>query len=310
MIDFTEKFSTLATEATGILKKLSVKAQVKVYYGINSNGGYRICFLSLGESPKIDSTKLIKVTQVVENKDTHWLNFDLIDLQAKSAFYALCGSLIEAIEDENIKTEEGALLALKNRFHIWKKLLKKDASAMSEEISKGLFGELYFLLQNLAPRIGINSAIEAWSGPDGLSKDFAVNDTWYEIKTVNASSTVAKIASMQQLSSTVDGHLVIIKVDTLGDKFEAENASIKTLVNKILAQITSDEASEDFLEKLIKYGYSVGAVENKKYQVVSLHTYTVDETFPRLTDADIKYTEIGKVSYELIINTLDKYKET
>lgn len=309
MIDFTEKFSTLATEATGILKKLSVKAQVKVYYGVNSNGGYRICFLSLSETPRIDSTKLIKVTQVIENKDTHWLNFDLIDLQAKAAFYALCGSLIEAIEDENIKTEEGALLALKNRFHIWRKLLKKDVSSMSEEISKGLFGELYFLLHNLVPRIGINSAIEAWSGPDGLSKDFAFNDTWYEIKTVNASSAVVKIASMQQLSSTVDGHLVIIKVDTLGEKFDAENASINTLVNKIMAQISSDEAREDFLEKLIKYGYSVGAVENKKYQVVSLHAYTVDETFPRFIDADIKYPEIGKVSYELIINTLDKYKE-
>jgi hypothetical protein len=230
-------------------------------------------------------------------------------LQAKAAFYALCGSLVTAIQDDKIKTEEAALSALKNRFYIWRKLLKKESNGLSEEKSKGLFGELYFLSHTLTPQIGIENAMEAWSGPDGFTKDFAYGDTWHEIKTIAASAVTIKISSISQLSSPIDGHLIVIKVDALGEKFEGENTSINGLINSILTQITSDEIRELFLEKLIKYGYSVSEFENKRYQIISVNTYLVNKDFPHLLETDIKHSEIAKVTYELIVNTLDKYKE-
>ena len=309
MIDFTEKFSALESEMRGNIKKLPIDSAVKVYYGINPNGGFRLCFLSTKEVPQIDSTKLIRVSRGKEKEQVHWLNFDLLDLQAKAAFYALCGSLTSVIQDEKIKTEDAALTALKNRFYIWRKLLKKEDSGLSEEMSKGLFGELFFISHILVPKIGIDGAVEAWSGPDGFTKDFAYDDTWYEIKTIAASAVTIKISSISQLLSPTDGHLTVIKVDALGEKYEGENTSINMLVNAILAQVSNDETREHFLEKLIKYGYSVGAFENKRYQVISMNTYLVNNEFPRLLESDVRHSEIAKVTYELIINTLDKFKE-
>lgn len=307
MIDFAEKFTALEFEMIGSLKLLPIDAKVKVYYGISPKGGYRLCFLSKGVSPKIDSTKLIKVSSLEENAKTHWLYLDLMDSQAKQAFFALCASLIAAVKDAI--TEELALVALKNRFYVWKKLFKKDTGGMSDEMCKGLFGELYFLSQVLTPKIGIANAIDAWSGPDGFSKDFSVDDTWYEIKTISAAAVVVKISSLIQLSATMVGHLVVIKVDALSEKFNGEHCCLGDLVNVVLEKITDDETREKFLEKLIKYGYGIGSSETKKFQVLAMNSYLVNSEFPRLLEEDIKYNEIGKVSYELIINTLEKYLE-
>lgn len=309
MIDFTEKFSKLEAEMKGQMKKIPINSAIKVYYGINPNGGYRLCFLSKAEAPYFDSTKLIRVSRTKEKEQVYWLYFDLIDLQAKEAFYALCGSLVSALENIGIKTEETSFTAIKNRFYIWRKLLKKEAMTLSEEISKGLFGELYFLLHRLSPKVGIMNAIDAWSGPDGFTKDFAYNDSWFEIKTVSSSAVTVKISSLSQLASPVDGHLVIIKVDSVGEKFDGHDTGINELVNEILEIITNDETKEIFLDKLIKYGYSVSALENKRYQVVSLNSYLVSSNFPRLTETEIPHCEIAKISYELIVNTLEKYKE-
>lgn len=309
MIDFTEKFSALEKEMTGNLKKISIGSAIKVYYGINPEGGLRLCFMSKTEPPKIDSTKLIRVSHFEEKSKMNWLYFDLIDLQAKHAFYALCGSLINAVEDDNYATEDIALTSLKNRFYLWKKLLKKDSCALTEEMSKGLFGELYFLLHTLIPKIGITDSIDAWSGPEGYSKDFAVSGTWYELKTISASAISIKISSLQQLSATAIGHLVIIKVDAMVDKFGGAETSINGLVNSILGQITVDETREQFIEKLVKYGYCIGDLEHKRYQVLSMNSYLVDTKFPRFLEDDVKHSEIAKVSYELIINSLEKYKE-
>ncbi len=309
VIDFTEKFTLLQAEMKGNIKKLSLDAVIKVFYGINPNGGFRLCFLSTKEPPQIDSTKLIRVTHGTEKEQVNWLNFDLIDLQAKEAFYALCGSLTSAVADEKIKTEEAAFTALKNHFYIWRKLLKKESGELSEEMSKGLFGELYFLSNRLAPNIGIDCAIDAWSGPNRFTKDFAYGDTWSEIKTISASAVTIKISSITQLSSQIDGHLIIIRVDNLSEKFDGENTSINGLVNAILAQVCNDEIREKFIEKLIEYGYSIGAFENKRYQIISTNSYLVNSEFPRLLETDIKRSEIAKISYEIIVNTLEKYRE-
>ena len=47
----------------------------------------------------------------------------------------------------------------------------------------------------------------------------------------------------------------------------------------------------------------------EKYKFNECNIYGVDDGFPRLLESDIKYQEIGKITYELILNTLEKFKK-
>ena len=58
---------------------------------------------------------------------------------------------------------------------------------------QGLFGEMYFLKNYMIPKFGINSAIFSWSGPEQTSKDFSLENNWFEIKTISAKSSLVKI---------------------------------------------------------------------------------------------------------------------
>lgn len=71
-----------------------------------------------------------------------------------------------------------------------------------------------------------------------------------------------------------------------------------------------DETKELFLGKLAEYGLDLtDECCSEKYSVVSQHFYTVNSEFPRILEPDVKFKEICKVSYELIINSLDRFKE-
>ncbi len=302
-----EVFETITSDL-GSQKLIEVDSALKVYYGISNEGHPRLSFLSTVAPPKIDSTKLLKVMQGKETEHIYWTNFDLLETTAKQVFYSFCSDLVNAIN--SIMEEKKALVYLKNRFHIWKSLFKKSNAVVSAELIKGLFGELYFLDSFLIERYGINDAINSWSGTNGTMKDFSKDTDWFEVKTVSASSVSVKISSVSQLSSKTSGHLIIIKLESMSPMFSNGKSSISEVFNSILQRIDLDDTKELFLSKIQTYGISLtDDCCSEKFNVVSAQSYLVDEGFPRLLETDIRYKEICKVSYELIINSLERFKE-
>jgi hypothetical protein len=92
--------------------------------------------------------------------------------------------------------------------------------------------------------------------------------------------------------------------------FANGRSSIGEVFYNILRKIDADETKELFLSKIQVYGISlVDECCNEKYNVVAVQPYLVDDTFPRFLESDIKHNEICKVSYELIINSLERFKE-
>lgn len=302
-----EVFEALSNE-TGSQKKLELDSTLNVYYGMSNEGNPRLSFMSSVAPPKMDSTKMLKVIQGKEMDGVYWTSFDLLQANAKHVFYSFCNDLVGSVE--NIAEEKKALVYLKNRFHIWKSMFKKGSVSISGELLRGLFGELYFLQTFLADKYGIDKAIESWSGADGTTKDFSVANDWYEIKVVSSSSVSVKISSVSQLSSDLPGHLVIVKIEFMSPAFVNGKSSIGELLQAILDKIEFDEVREAFLGKLARYGLDLtDECCSEKFSVASVHFYTVDSDFPRILEEDVKYKEICKVSYELIINSLDRFKE-
>ena len=246
-IDFEEKFNSLQEEFFGKQKKIFVNSSLKVYYGITTENNLRISFMSTIEPLKIDSTKELRVSLGQESEDVYWTCFDLLNPMGNKVFYAFCNDLVDSITEQFDESE--ALLQLKNRYHSWKSMFK-NRRKMSPETNQGLFGELYFMDKYLFPKFNPDNIVDAWAGPNGYSKDFSINDTWYEVKTTLSTSNVVKISSLGQLSSTTPGNLVVIKVDKMSESFEDGFSNIYDLFKSIMMKLASNETKEKFIEKL------------------------------------------------------------
>lgn len=309
MIDFESMYGSLTNELSGNQKKLNIHSVIGVYYGLSKDGNYRIAFLSSSVAPKIESTKMLRVTQGEEAANTYWTCFDLLQHDAKKVFFTFCANLIDAVTD--IYDEQKALYALKKRYITWKTMFRRDsANKLSREVLQGLFGELYFMKKYMLDRFGAAVAVQAWSGPDFRSKDYAVDTEWFEVKAVGANTSTVHISSLAQLSSDHDGHLIVIKAEAMSDQFSNGESSIEELFNYIFAQINDETAEGIFLSKLSAFGFdSSDESFMSKFDVKSMTSYKVSGDFPRLTEKDITRPEICDVSYSLIINSLKDYME-
>lgn len=309
MIDFESMYGSLTNELSGNQKKLNIHSVIGVYYGLSKDGNYRIAFLSSSVAPKIESTKMLRVTQGEEAANTYWTCFDLLQHDAKKVFFTFCANLIDAVTD--IYDEQKALYALKKRYITWKTMFRRDSSnKLSKEVLQGLFGELYFMKKYMLDRFGAAVAVQAWSGPDFKSKDYAVDAEWFEVKTVGANTSTVHISSLAQLSSDHDGHLIVIKAEAMSDQFSNGESSIGELFDYIFAQINDETAEGIFLSKLSAFGFdSSDESFMSKFDVKSMNAYKVSGDFPRLTEKDIARPEICDVSYSLIINSLKDYME-
>lgn len=308
MINFAKLFEAVS-HPNNNQKKIPIESALEVFYGLSADGNMRLSFLSKAKAPKLESTKFLKVSQGEESSNVYWTCFDLMQGDASSVYYTFCDNIVSAIisiEDETI-----ALNVLKKRFITWKSMFKQvQVADVSKEVIQGLFGELYFLKNFMLENYTPNDAIGSWSGADSKSKDYSINNEWFEIKTVGANVTKAHISSLSQLSSPVTGHLVIIKAESMSEEFIGEDASINILLNSILLKIQDELTEEQFLNKMKSVvGNITDKVLNAKFTVKSMNLYLVDSKFPRLQEANIPFSEIDDVEYSLNINMLERFKE-
>lgn len=141
MTDIERMFSQIPVGMA--LAKLKVEdCPIGVYYGRSESGNLHFAFLTENPPIVIESTAHLKVTQWAEGANIYWTCFELLEDYAKPVFYVLCNNLVKAAI--GCQSEDIAMAAVKNRFLTWKKLFKNPSAQMTEELYKGLFGELYF----------------------------------------------------------------------------------------------------------------------------------------------------------------------
>lgn len=307
MISFEEKFSELEESLLGTQKKLPLNIPISVFYGLNTNGNYRIAFLTESKPPVFNSTKVLKINQGIENNKYYWTSIDLVGNEAKQVFYVFCDDLIDSIKDVDNQLE--IMNIIHNRYVSWSKMFSKEYSRLSEEKIKGLIGELFFIKNYLIPKYSVDSAIMSWSGPLGNSKDFSIENTWYEVKAVSIGNQNVKISSIYQLDATSMGHLVIVNLEKMSESYSDGQSSIKELFNAILSIIKNNDLKDKFISKVILYGFDYEDENiSMKYSIKKSYIYGVDDSFPRIVENSIPVRDIARLSYELIIKNLEKYK--
>ena len=309
MIDFHEIYKEMSNQTVGHQKKISVDSCLEVFFGYSFEGNLRLSFLSKNTPPKIESTKILHVVQGRENKDTYWTSFDLLSSDLREAYFSFCENMIDSVS--RISDENYALSLLKRRFVTWKTLFQKAASHdISREKLLGIFGELTVLKNIVAPKYGINTAVQAWGGPDMQSKDFTVNETWYEVKTIGANADSIHISSLTQLASEYIGHLVVVRAEAVSPEFKGKCSAIIDLVKEILLMISDENIETMLISKVHGIGIDIfGSEIVDQFDVKSVTSYKVNGEFPRITPKNVPYSEIIGVQYEISAAAIQRFAE-
>lgn len=230
----------------------------------------------------------------------------LKDNSQREVFEALCLNVVSSAEDA--ETLEAGHARFVRRTRRWHYLLQGGrAKGLSTEEQRGLVGELHFLRQ-LVRAIGSASAIEAWKGPLGSSKDFEFPKVCVEVKARRgAAKPFVSISSADQLTD-VSGASLFLKVCDVASAIKPEGFNLHDHVTETLSLFEDDESALEVLQNLIDAtGYDeVDDYADRRWLVGVEREFQVVEGFPRLPSP--LPDGVDKVSYAISLAACDRYK--
>ena len=280
--------------------------KVNIFLGYNDDGKMSMILTEYGKEEKVNSSKLIDVHLKRREDRKLALPFDLLDDAYSPMFTVFCKDMIVVCESAG---KEMAISSALIRWKYWKEMFgKKHSQLLDKQEVKGLMGELHVLKNRLIPEFGCREAVKSWMGPLLGHKDFEINKTWYEVKTVNSGAIQLTVSSLEQLESDIDGHMIVVRVD---ETSETNDRAVN--LNKMVLQITDmmddSEALDEFRIKLDNAGYSMEPeYDNYNFVFTGTETYTVNDEFPRLRRREIG-NAIGNVKYTILIAGISEFKE-
>ncbi len=279
---------------------------LELHMGLDDKGRKSIELREKFKPRKVIGTTAIEINQY-KKPEYNIIRFSLTDEDMCGLFYTFCEDLIEQTRDPN--PDQTGYTSIINRFHQWKKMFvssKKDF--LSENSIMGLIGEILFMRDSLAMRIGLSPALTSWSGQELTHKDFSYGDTWAESKAISRGSSLVKISSLEQLESDVPGELAVCSLEKMSTEYNG--ITLNKLVLETFKKFVSKEDQDLFMSKVALQGYEYSSYyDNFVYEISSFKRYLVREDFPRLTPKDVP-TAIPKASYEISLAELAEFEIT
>jgi hypothetical protein len=311
--DLSELWQSLEAESaqlgrTGyLLRRASADCRVDLFVGIRCPEQARVLVLAapLESLPKAkdlpEAHGLSVSTEVLPNDQpgSGSLVIQLRNSQYKEVFSVFAWILLVAGCSQN--TAALAVAELMNQLFQWQRFLDSQATGLSDEAQRGLFGEL-FVLRSLLREINEVRIVRGWAGPEKSMQDFRFDGGLaVEVKTSLSSEPQAvRINGERQLdSSNLAGlYLVSISVDRLPDSGE----KLPEIVRSIRDMLRRSPSSLDIFDsRLILAGYLDAhgprylldgfAVRNER-------TFRVSDGFPRIVESDLP-NGVGRVSYSV-----------
>ena len=233
----------------------------------------------------------------------------VIALKEKSQleiFETLCRDVITS--GEMGLDRDDALTRAMQRTRRWYHLLRGGKSrGLSVEEQRGLVGELAFL-RDLARELGPATAIEAWTGPTGSSKDFELIGTCVEVKTQRvASKPFVVISSVDQLAD-VEGSVLCLRVINVASAVLPRGENLHDHVHNTASFFEElGDLVETWEEKLYSTGYDPDNVYDDRRWILGTATnYEVKSGFPRILSP--LTAGIEHVRYSISLDECDAFK--
>lgn len=285
-------------------RRINSTHPIDIFLGFDDKNQHTIIVKEVGSVKKIESSKYIIARAYLNERKKVTLSFSLIDKSLYPIFLKFCEDLI--FSSEKLKKSD-AINFIVARWNSWRKVFRRpNLELLSEKEIMGLLGELTFLKRYLIPKFGEFKAIEAWKGPEMASKDFQINETWYEIKTIIDGGLAITISSLEQLDSEVNGYLVLFLLEKSTNVANG-SISLNSYIKEIEENIEDFDVKLNFRSKLAEVGYyEAEEYDDLNFNLKGDKFFLVDETFPRIKQNDLS-SGIVKVSYKILINSIDRY---
>lgn len=301
--ELKEKWDNMPAVGNGFLK-LGLEHPLDLQIGYSLSAYKSFVVMDTGIINNIPSSFAVKVTNVQLTNMSWILEFQLVHPSFEEEFLRLCWDMIEYSSKE-----ENALNALIHRYITWQKLLQyENKSVMSFQRQKGLLGELIYLSKTIDD-IGVEEAVDSWTGPDGSDQDYLFSSEWAEIKSVSLASETVRISSLQQLQQEMEGQLIvyILESTTAGD----DRVCLVDVVSEIKAKLANNARYLDRFDlKLYKYGYRKNhenEYRENQFRFIEKREYVVNDSFPKLVGDNVS-SEIVSCKYELSLAAIEKYR--
>lgn len=291
---------------TRTFRRIDDEHQLDIFLGYNEEGKPTMIIIVGGKEVNIESSRSIEVKLFKRDDSRLSISFSLLDVSMEAIFYKFCEDIIESSRNIN---KSNALNYIVRRWNSWRLMFKKNTNELlNENQISGLLGELIFLKEYMIPKYGESVAIKSWMGPEKSHKDFEVEDTWYEIKTIRSGALTIKISSVEQLDSENLGHLNVVILDKTNEKFR-ESVSLNSYINRLQEMLEEFENELIFRNKLGQAGYCYDEEYDKyNYKFIENKIYTVNENFPRIKKENLP-NAIVKASYDILINEIQEFIE-
>lgn len=276
---------------------------LNLFIGLDEHGRKSIELRSHFIPIRVSGTSAIDVTQY-KKPEYNTIRFSLKDDEVSGLFYKFCEDITE--QTRGLANEKDGYKAITNRFFQWKKMFVASRNAvLTEPAIMGLIGELLFLKDDLSVRIGLSAALRSWSGQELTRKDFSIDDSWFEIKTISRGNPCVRISSLEQLSSDHEGELVVYALEKMSAEYNG--ITLNKLVLEILKMFSSQEDKDLFMTKVSIQGYEYNNYyDDFVFELSSKTRYMVNKDFPKLTSADVPRA-ITKVSYDILLTEIMPY---
>ncbi len=279
---------------------------IPLYVGRDDNGLYAMEYVGDFEiNKKIKSSTVISINHynILNGKS---IVFSLLDDRWLSQFITFCNDVCEQTKHLKKDSHKG-YEAVCNAYFVWQKMFRGKNNILSESEIKGLIGELLYLKEVVIPKYGPTRSIDSWSGCEKTKKDFSIDNTWFEIKTINVGKSTVEITSLEQLDGSSQGILAVYQVEKMASSFKGIN--LNAIAESLITVFTNLQDKDDFINKLNKAGYFPNPnYDEYVYQVKDLSEYTVNSSFPKLVRGSIP-NAINNASYELLLAEIKNFKK-
>jgi hypothetical protein len=283
--------------------KVDEIANVDCFIATNGITGNRLLLVDFDRKINLPEFKIQRFRgveiQLLNLDDKYELAIILMESSLHGIFTLLAEDMLKEIA--TCENQQAAVITTFRVISQWKRMFESlSPSGLTGEQQKGLFGELYFMLQGILSGIEPGLILNGWSGPDALNQDFILNGNGIEIKATGANHAVLQISNELQLNGS---HLVKLFIYLLIiDERKGRLLTLNTLIADLHLHYASiPEFTDLFNEKLLKAGYQEAHAEqyeNREYIVRNSRSYQVTEGFPCITPPDLR-DGIHHVSYRI-----------
>lgn len=273
--------------------------------GRDARGRFAFQLEGSGDLPEVradDAPAGMDVTMDEAGGGTGRLTLLLHDGEDLPIFRALCGDLLAATHELQPSEAVRAMRLLLGRLHQWQEVLarrRRGRLSRSEEL--GLFGELLFIRDALAPRTGLASAVTAWRGPYGDEQDFVIQGAVLEVKTHGMTSDARIMVSSEDQLDSSSVRVFLCRQCVAAAPAASGGESLDGLVAELVAATAEMPATNVRLRTgLEAAGWVKDAAYGETWVLGDRSWYDVADGFPRIVRSDLR-PGVERVRYQIAV---------